>query len=173
MESAALASTLELVDAALWAGVVYPERLPSIATWLLAEGADTSTLRVLAGLDLAPFDPREARDLFLDLLAETSVERLAVKVRVERVAHLLAVAHQNRKLSTAAMFSRFHQLALAADYPDHYEVMYLYGLEDEWRGAWGRTRPEVEAGACQMTGRLVLRRPLPPIGVVNAVGDSE
>lgn len=70
------------------------------------------------------------------------------------------------------MLGRFHQLAMAADYPDHHEVMCLYGLVDEWQGGWGRTRAEIEADADEMTRTLAVRHPPPPPFLVRAIGDE-
>lgn len=172
MESDEFRSTLALVDTAVWAGVIFPEHLPSIATSLLSDETDTPTLRALAGLDLEPFDPRDARDSFRDLLAESSIEPLPIEKRVDAAAKLISFAYQQGRLTTSRLLRRFQQLAIASDYPDHDEVMRLYALDDEWRGEWGRTRDEMEADALELTGRLAI--PPPPLDVlIDAVIDSE
>lgn len=167
-----LANELGVVDDALWAGVLLPESLPSIATDLLARGADTPSLRLLAGLDLAPFDPRDARDLFLDTLSETSTRARPIPDRVEAAAHLLAVAATTRGLTTQATLHRFYLLAVATDYPEDDEVMRLCGLDDEWIGGWGRTRPEIEAEVRGITTAIASRHQPPPPAVLDAVAGA-
>ncbi len=81
-----------LVADALWVGALRPESLPLIATNLLVRGADTPALRDLAGFDLRPFDPRDAVDVFGEVVSETATPILAAPDRLDRAAHVLATA---------------------------------------------------------------------------------
>lgn len=164
-----LAALLGIVDDALWAGVVFPEFLPSIATDLLVRGADAPGLRLLAGLDLTPFDPREARATFLEVLSTASVPVRPITARVESAAHVLATAATRGDLTAQDTLRRFDRLAVAADYPDHDEVMVLYGLNDEWIGRWGRSRADIEAEVHDITTTIASRHEPPPGVVIDAV----
>ena len=167
------AAMVRLADAAVWAGAILPRQLPKIASEMLSIDMDSPVLRRLAALDLAPFDPRDARDGLDELLGESGVQRFPIGERIDQVAHLVATAYDSGRLTTSDMFGLFHQLALAGDYPDNYEVMYLYGLEDEWRSDWGRLTAEVEEDARKKTRSLALRRPPPPACLVDAVGTTK
>lgn len=64
---------LVLADDCLWAGVLLPEFLPQVATDLLVQGVDTPALSQVAGLDLWPFDPRDALDRWNQAVDEAGV----------------------------------------------------------------------------------------------------
>lgn len=172
VEEAQLGGVLEVVDCAVWAGVLFPEHLPSIATHLLAEGADTPALRSLAGLDLEPFDPRDARDVFLDVLAETATPERSRIERVEAAAYAVALATSSGLMSIGDALRRYYRLAVSTEYPDHDEVMRLYGLDDEWAGGWGRSQSEIEDEVSALVTAIVSRHDPVPLAVVEAVSRS-
>lgn len=172
VEETQLRWVLEVVDCAVWAGVLLPEHLPSIATHLLADGADTPALRWLAGMDLAPFDPRDARASLLDVLAETATPERSRFERVEAAAYAVSVATTSSLLSTGDALRRFSRLAVANEYPDHDEVMRLYGLLDEWVGGWGRSHAAIETEVSGLLAAIASRHDPVPSVVVEAVARS-
>jgi len=64
---------LETAFALFEADQIWVESLPEIAAEALAEGSDSPSLRLLAGM--APFDPRDARNLFLMAMQELGIPR--------------------------------------------------------------------------------------------------
>lgn len=129
------------IEDAVWAGVLLPEHLPSVATDLMAYGADTPTLRLLAGLDLTRFDPRDATDLLNQLVTETQVPDRTLDQRIGHATMLLARAAS--RLEAKDALDRFSRLWVTADYP--ISLQELAGLHDEWIGGWGRLQPQIEA----------------------------
>ena len=169
MDAEQLIEEVGLVSDALWVGVLRPESLPSIATDLLVRGADTPALRNLAGFDLRPFDPRDAADMFGEVVAETATPIVAAPGRLGRAAHVLATVWSEGVLSSGAILKCFFELAVAMDYPDHEQVMRLYSLEDEWSGEWGRTRAEIEAEVAGIMTALSADRPAVPLVILEAI----
>lgn len=162
---------LSVVRDGLRFGVLLPEHLPRIATELLTCGADTPALRRLAGLDLGPFDPRDALELFWDVLLDLGIDD-GQDAAVGVAARLLGTAAQVHRLSTGDVLRRFYRLAVAADYPnDHEAVMRLYGLDDEWNGGWGRTREQIESEVSAVLAEIGEVDEL-PVTVTNAVAAS-
>jgi hypothetical protein len=164
-----LRQALADADAAVWAGVVMPERLPAIATRLLVQGADSPALRELAGLDLAPFDPRDALDLLGSLLDESGVTIEPIADRTRRAAQVLAAAMLANLVSTPDSLHLFQRMAVAADYPNDPEIMALYGLDNEWSGGWGRQHEEIETEVRSEAARIVERGGSPTEIVVSCV----
>lgn len=165
-------SELWLVADLVWAGILLPEVLPTIATDFLVRGADTPALRNLAGFDLQPFDPRDAVDLFAEVLVETHMPTLAADLRLERGAHVLAAAWSEGHICTAAMLKRFYRLAVAMEYPEHDEVMRLYSLDDEWKAGWGRPNAQIEEEVSEIMAVISTGRITPPEGLLVAIAQA-
>jgi hypothetical protein len=172
METTDWSNVLELIDAALWAGILFPEHLPDVAAQLLAAGADSPALRVLAGADLEPTDPRDFRDLFLVLLEEQSLEELAVDRRVQIAAQLVAVAVVSGRIGLKDGVRRASGLVVAARYPDNPDLMGLFSLSDEWEGSWGSPPVELEKEAKAIFSRLAQDAPPAPSFLIDAVVKS-
>lgn len=166
-------SDLVLADDCLWAGVLYPDFLPEVATDLLVRGLDTPALRELAGLDLEPFDPREARDLWETVTREVGVPDRDRGARVVSAAQALAASASTRSLPTDVVLRRFFCLTLAGDYPDDSDLMRLYGLDDEYRDDWGRSRAEIEIEVKGLLARLSARAQPPSPVLIEAVANSQ
>lgn len=169
MDREELSEVLADVDASLWAGVILPGVLPEVATQLVADGADTPALRSLAGLDLGPFDPRDARDVFIEACEQIGVEVEPISDRVGRAACVLASALLDDQITEREGTRGFYRLAVAAEYPDDPLVMSLYGMDDEWDGGWGRTAAELAQNVRAMAAQILERRPRPSKHVVVVV----
>jgi hypothetical protein len=137
-----LVETLADAASAVWCGLILPESLPSIATQLLVEGADGVALRELAGLDLAPFDPRDAYDLLGEILEQAHVSVDGLLDRARRALALVAAALVRGNLESRGALRLIDLIVVATGYADT-PAMALYGLSDEWDGGWGRTRDEI------------------------------
>jgi len=153
----------------IWAGVLRAELLPSVAAEFLARGLDTPALRELAGLDLQPFDLRDATDLYADAVAETSMPSSPEDLRLRRVAHVLAVSWASGRVSTPAALKHFYRLAVWLDYPEDAAVMRLYALDDEWNGGWGQTREQIEHEVSVLMASLSAGHPPVPEALVDAI----
>jgi hypothetical protein len=70
---------LGLVAAEFESGQLYAEKIPAVATTLLASGADSPSLRLAAGAD--QFDPEEQRALFRSALVELGALPLSARGR--------------------------------------------------------------------------------------------
>ncbi|MBJ7610589.1 MAG: hypothetical protein JF887_14370 [Candidatus Dormibacteraeota bacterium] len=124
---------LLLADALHRNGLLHGTRLPAAATAALALGADSTTLRRLAGLDLEPFDAQEAVELLRTAMTEMEIERLTDVDAVHWSAWYLGSKVLNGTLPPRGATGDFARLAVAADYPDEpRQLMRLYGLEDAW-----------------------------------------
>ena len=165
-------TTVELVDAAVWAEVIRPDRLPAIATELLVAGADSPALRTLAGADVGPHDHRDVLDAFAALVGELGVTRASVRRRTAMVTHLIAVALADGVVAPPDALPAFSRLAIAAEYPDDEDLMRLYGLEDEWAGRWGRLRGDIEKEVLAIARDVASRDGRPPQFVVAALASQ-
>lgn len=133
---------------------------PHLATWLLSEGEDSDVLVELAGLDLEPFHPADARDLLAALMREQHVSlpesEPALGCALAVVARLFLAdqvqLQQLLRLSTHAYTACCYPAG-----PD--EVLVFYGLDDEWDGGWGRSRKDMRSEARQTSSRLLERHP--------------
>jgi hypothetical protein len=79
---------LGLVAAEFESGQLYAEKIPAVATTLLASGADSPSLRLAAGAD--QFDPEEQRALFRSALVELGALPLSDEEVGERLFRLWA-----------------------------------------------------------------------------------
>jgi hypothetical protein len=164
-----LRNTLAITDAAVWAGVIMPEGLPTIATDLLAHGEDSPHLRTLAGLDLEPFDPRDAREMFDEVLAEHAVTPADQGWRVQAAAHLIATVLVANVMTVDRALDLFTHLANVAGYTDDPDVIRLCSLEDELRGRRGRSRGEIESEARELAAVIARRDKPPSVVLMEAV----
>jgi hypothetical protein len=155
-------TTLEVIDAAQWAGILFPD-LPYVAAELLAAGADSPALRGLAGADLEPADPRDFRDAFLSLLDEQAIPEPPVERRVQLAAQLLAVVVASRRIGLKEGVRRLSRLVVATRYPSNPDLMALYGLSDEWGAGWGSPTAALEEEARETFERLARQAPPPRV----------
>jgi hypothetical protein len=126
------AAVLTQVTYALRAHLLFAENLPDIATDLLAEGADSPALRGLAGLDLSPVDPRDARDHFMKVLDDFGVASPPLADHAEAIAALWCSAYLDGRISLHRLLRLSSLAAVELDYPDQTEIMLFYGISDEW-----------------------------------------
>jgi hypothetical protein len=108
---------LETAFALLEADQIGVESLPDIATEALAEGSDSPSLRLLAGI--APFDPRDARDLFLMAMHELGIPRPNSHQAALIAARWLATECLNGAMSLEDGCRRIYRIFLLwiADHP--------------------------------------------------------
>lgn len=163
---------LVLADDCLWAGVLLPEFLPAVATDLLVQGVDTPALSQVAGLDLWPFDPRHALDLWNQAVDEAGVPTHPPEVRVARAAQVLAAAALEQALPARDVLQRFHCLALAAGYPNDDDLIRLDGLDDEWRWTRGDPYGAIEHEVRDVLASLAIKGPTPRATLVDSVPRS-
>ena len=136
--------TLELGEA---------EKLPGLATRLLTDGYDSPALRELAGL--APFDPRDARDLFQKAQGELGLPAMGRAEAVGWVAYLWAQSLLQGRMTPRQTTSAFYRLAVATGYShDPPEIYELYGLDDDWQLY---DEAEVESDVRRAASALVAR----------------
>lgn len=144
MDTALVERTLRATDATLWAGLVTTDQLPVVGAALLADGVDTPSLVLLAGLDLSPFEPRDARELFEAVLAEAAIKRPTVEERIGLVCQAVGSLYSQGRLNIGRAWYLCAEFAIPSDHT-HHDVVRLYSLQDEWEGSWGRPKREVEA----------------------------
>jgi hypothetical protein len=127
------------------------EEIPDIAVALLEDGADTPTLRRLAGL--TSLELSEAHDLFRKALQELGRRRPTRDEAARRVATHLA----SRVLSNGADLRRLAtegaRLAVAFDY--HEDLMPYYRADDEYDIPGWKDRVEVDAELVESARRLL------------------
>ena len=100
----------------------------------------------LAGLDLQPFFSIDAAELFDEALQHLPIEAPSREEQLRLALGAVSRLHLDGHLQTRQMLSIGSRLAVQNDYASEPKgVMELYGLEDEWEGSWGRTKPEIEA----------------------------
>jgi hypothetical protein len=144
------ASPLSLLDvtAAMWQARLFDSRrLPSIAAELVASDVDASSLVELAGLDLGPFDPRDASDLLVAACVELGCPLPDSRSASVTAAVVLAwgVVHRSVPPKRAARLGS--RAWIEAGYPDDPpELAELFMLEEEYdAGIYGQPlRPTVE-----------------------------
>lgn len=163
---------LVLADDCLWAGVLLPEFLPHVATDLLVQGVDTPALSQVAGLDLWPFDPRDARDVWERAVDEAGVPTHPPEVRVARAAQVLAAAALEQELPVRHVLQRFHCLALAAGFPSDEDLIRLDGLDDEWGWTRGDPYGAIEHEVRDVLANLAIKGPIPRAALVDSVARS-
>ena len=148
--------------AAVQTGLAAPEALPGWATSLLVEGQDSPALRELAGLDLALYDPYDARDLFAKATDELGYDAVPEDDAVARSACLIARCTLDSRLSCQQCTHLFYRLAVRRyeSWPRYDpEVGRLFGLDDEWEVPW-RDLADVEADVLLSCRELLIRHGL-------------
>ncbi len=90
-------------------------------------------LRELAGLDLSPFDFRDALDLLDRTVVELALTDQPPEQRLMLSAALIAYQCVSGAVRPRMVTKRFYTLAVNEDYPkDPPEVMEFFLLDDEW-----------------------------------------
>ncbi|MEM9518042.1 MAG: hypothetical protein AAGA37_01865 [Actinomycetota bacterium] len=159
---------LSVLEAAVHYRVVDAREIPTVAAWPVAEGVDDDDLVGLAGLDLGPFDPRDARQALSEFV-ESVGSRLPRPEALDVAAATLARAVLSTTTQPERALRRFYELAVEADYPDDDAVMQLYGLDDEWHGGWGRLREQIAIEVDALLTLLATRGPVAEVVTEAAV----
>jgi len=167
-----VAAILRQVEYALRARLLFPENLPEIATQLMADGADSPALRILAGLDLSPVDPRDARDQFTKVLNDFAVAPQPTEDHAEAIAALLSYAYLHGRISLHRLLKMGHQATIAFDYPDQPEIMLFFEIGDEWGSGWGRSDDELKEVITTAATELAGRHPAPSEHLLRAISRS-
>jgi len=153
-------------------GILRSDCLPALATDLLVAGVDTPSLRELAGIDLGPFDARDAADLFDRVVGEAQVSSHSRAEAVGRAAQVLAVVALDDQRPIGPTLRWFNRMTLTARYQVDDDVMYLFGVADEWGAGWGRSDDEIRIDVEQALERLAGRFERPHQAVVDSVAVS-
>lgn len=164
-------SILGLTSALLDVGILLPEALPGIATQMLVDGLDTPALREMAGLDLAPYDPRDARDIFVRVLEEADQPLVTGAQAVTVATAFLAAMVMAGRMPEQDATHCFYLLAIATEYSaTPPALMHMYSLDDDWdMGGPEVIEREVRDTARQLLDRLDLLGWTPPEAVVTSV----
>jgi hypothetical protein len=134
-----------------------PEQLPGAATRLLVDGYDSPVLRDLAGLDLGPCDPRDARDAFNALLEEQGYAVESDVERTTRASLLLATAIAERLITIEVGLNHFAQLYAATGIRD--DDCGIGGLLYEaWTEGSARRRKSIAKQVLAEASRIAARR---------------
>lgn len=160
---------LTQVNYALRARLLFAENLPEIATDLMADGADSPAMRVLAGLDLSPVDPRDARDQFMKVLNDFGLASPPPADHAEAIAALLSSAYLDGRISLHRLLRLSSLAAVELDYPDQTEIMLFYGISDEWGSGWGRSDDELKEVITTAASKLAQKYPTPSEHVLRAI----
>lgn len=163
----------ELVIASSQSGLLIPESLPKVATELLEDGMDSTSLRDLAGLDLSPFDFRDALDLLDNAVAELALPDQSTDQRLTLAAALIAYQCVSGTLRPRMVTKRFYSLAVTEDYPrDPPEIMEFFLLDDEWDSIpWKSDEMDerIKGRAVALLQRLGLDRWTPPQAILDGL----
>jgi hypothetical protein len=140
--------------------LVDPGRVPMWAAHWVAEGSDTPALVELAGLDgRDPYEVRELTVRALDEMGATLHDRAhAARLVLTYEAELCLAGRTNERELAAAL----DDLYVRSRYADEILRQPLgagYGLDDEWRGGWGRTEDELRAAVRAACLRQIAARP--------------
>jgi hypothetical protein len=122
-----------------------PDSLSDVATELLVEGLDSPALRDLAGLDLAPHDPRETTECLRQVFEELDITEPDLHTRICIASRLVGSEFQGGRFTARQVTRSFHLLSGQWEYPqDPPEVMSLADLDSSWDDHW--KEPDVVAG---------------------------
>lgn len=124
-------------------GLITSDRLPDVAArWLAADLHDTPAVRVLAGHH--PHDPWGLDELLRDALDEAHVEPPREPTAVASIAVDWVAGEWRRDRDTRGAVATLARLGAERD---DLALDAFIGLDDEWRGGWGRLVPELEEAA--------------------------
>jgi hypothetical protein len=163
----------ELVTASSGSGLLAPESFPKIATAMLEADYDSPSLRVLAGVDLSPFDFRDAIDLL-----NRSVVKLALPIqptdrRLTLAAALISFQCVSGTLRPRMVTKRYYLLAVAEDYPENPpEIIEFFLLDDEWDSIpWKSDEmdEQIKGRAAELLQRLGLESWTPPKAILDGL----
>jgi hypothetical protein len=165
---------LVLLLVATWrSGILMPECLPQAATELLVQGFDSPALRTLAGIDLGPFDPREATDLPEGAITELWIAEPSPRERLELASAILAHQCLAGDVLPRRTTHRFYLLAVHEGYPkEPTELMEFYMFDDDWDSGVvpnAQVEQEVLAKASELLIRLGLSDWEPAPVILDAV----
>jgi hypothetical protein len=143
-------SILDLVVSAWRARLLDARWLPDISAELLAAGLDSPSLIDLAGLDFAPFDPRDAGDLLVASFDELGLPTPDLRDALITTTLLVAWALATERLLPRYAAQWAARTYIAADYPDApRELATLFTLDDEYDqtdyGWWHRSIEDIDS----------------------------
>lgn len=163
----------ELVLSASRSGLLVPESLPKVATELLENGFDSPKLRDLAGLDLSPFDFRDALDLLDQVVIELELPDQLIEQRLTLAAALIAYQCVSGILRPRMVTKSFYSLAVNEDYPRQPpEIMEFFLLDDEWDSVpWKSDEMDerIKGRAGALLQRLGLKHWTPPTVILDGL----
>jgi hypothetical protein len=134
------------------------DSLPDVATELLVEGIDSPALRDLAGLDLSPHDPRDARECLMRLFDELDVSEPDLSTRIQVASSLIGSEYAAGRLTARQVTRYFYLLSGKWEYPhDPPEIMSLADLHSAWDERW--KEPELVTGWVTDEIDSLLQRP--------------
>lgn len=166
-------SIVEVTICAWRSGILFPEALPGIATQLLVDGHDSPSLRDLAGLDLAPYDFRDAADLLERIIPEMGIDEPSISRRLEIAAAILAYQCVANEISPRRTTHRFYSLAVREQYPkEPKEIMEFFILDDSWDTVpltSGELDSEITVKASNYLDQHMFRGWKPPQAVLDGI----
>jgi hypothetical protein len=140
--------------------------LPDIAAELIAAGLDSPSLVELAGLDFAPFDPRDASDLLVAVFEELELPPPDLVDALKTATLIVAWAVEAGRLLppyAAAWASRTFMTADCPDKPP--ELARLFSLDEEYyavdHGHWHRCVEEIDDDARAVVRSLLANSDVP------------
>jgi hypothetical protein len=126
-------------------GLIRTDQLPDLAArWLAADMTDTPSTRMLAGHN--PRDPWALDQLLADAAAETGATVPADDASRRAIAldWVASTWRDNNDTRTAvSTLARLGETYLELD------LGRFIGLDDEWRGRWGRSEADLKVAAEQ------------------------
>lgn len=131
-----LRSILDLVASGWHVRLLDGRWLPDIAAELIVAGLDSPSLVELAGLDFAPFDPRDAGDLLVASFEELELPTPDLRDALITATLLVAWAVQTGRLMPSYATQWASRTFISAEYPDRPpELAKLFSLNEEYEAA--------------------------------------
>jgi hypothetical protein len=166
---------VDVIDAAYATNLLDSRALPDLATWLVALGRSSESLVALAGLDMGPYDPRSARELWGAARAELGRSEASWLDRLLTSASLVAQAWRRGEVEDRRAWQLMVHVGVEAttlwheeQQPELDDVLRCYWLNDEFVG-WGQSDQELRRAGFASSGALAERPPELRPDLVTAV----